>query len=115
MWFIFTFAVLNLNSLLVKRQNDNHSSGSVTGGNKSLALTREVNLATPSSATSAGEIRKSGMSFQSLNSLREEAAYISICASNGSLKYHRVLISTRPSFGDMVICWYTGFTFQTFI
>ena len=34
---------LNLNSLLVKRQNDNPSPGAVTGGNLSLALTREVN------------------------------------------------------------------------
>ena len=34
---------LNLNSLLVKRQIDNPSPGAVTGGNKSLALTREVN------------------------------------------------------------------------
>ena len=32
-----------------------------------------------------------------------------------SLKCHRVLISTTPNFGDKVICWYTGFTFKTFI
>ena len=35
---------LNLNSLLVKHQIDNPSPGAVTGGNKSLALTREVNI-----------------------------------------------------------------------
>ena len=35
--------LLNLNSLLVKRQIDNPSPGTVTGGNLSLALTREVN------------------------------------------------------------------------
>ena len=34
---------LNPNSLLVKRQIDNPSPGAVTGGNESLALTREVN------------------------------------------------------------------------
>ena len=34
---------------------------------------------------------------------------------NGSLKCHRVLIPTTPSFGDKVICWYTGFTFKTSI
>ena len=33
---------------------------------ESLALTREVNLATPSSASSAEEIRESGSAFQSL-------------------------------------------------
>ena len=43
------------------------------------------------------------------NSLREEAAFISICASNGSLKCHRVLISTTPSFGDKVVCWYVAY------
>ena len=35
---------LNLNSLLVKCQIDNPSPGAVTGGNQSLALTREVNF-----------------------------------------------------------------------
>ena len=35
-------------------------------GNESLALTREVNLATQSSASSADEIRESGRAFQSL-------------------------------------------------
>ena len=39
--------------------------------------------------------------------------FINICIGNGSLKCHRVLISTTPSFGDKVICWYTGFTFKT--
>ena len=54
-----------MNSLLVKRQIDNPSPGSVTGGNKSLALTREVNLDTLSSY-SLEENRDSGRSFQSL-------------------------------------------------
>ena len=44
--------------------------------------------------------------------LGEEATFINICISNGSLKCHRVLISAMPSFGDKVICWYTGFTFK---
>ena len=47
---------LNLNSLLVKRQIDNPSPGAVTGGNQSLALTREVNLDTLSSDSSEEEI-----------------------------------------------------------
>ena len=49
------------------------------------------------------------------DSLAEEATFINICIGNGSLKCHRVLIPTTPSFGDKVICWYTGFTFKTFI
>ena len=39
-------------SLLMKRQIDNPSPGAVTGGNYSLALTREVNLDTLSSDSS---------------------------------------------------------------
>ena len=58
--------LLNLNSLLVKRQTDNPSPGAATGGNWSLALTREVNLDTLSSDSSEEEIRDSGRSFQSL-------------------------------------------------
>ena len=57
---------LNLNSLLVKRQIDNPSPGAVTGGNKSIALTREVNFDTLSSDSSEEEIRDSGRSFQSM-------------------------------------------------
>ena len=49
------------------------------------------------------------------DSLGEEATFINICISNGNLKCHRVMISTTPSFGDKVICWYTGFTFKTLI
>ena len=84
-------------------------------GNKSLALTREVNLATQSSESSADEIRESGRAFQSLIVWGKEATFINICIGNGSLKCHRVLIPTTPSFGEKVICWYTGFTFKTFI
>ena len=47
--------------------------------------------------------------------LEEEATFINICGSNGSLKCLRVLVSTTPSFGNKVIWWYTGFTFKTFI
>ena len=63
---IKSFMDLNLNSLLVKRQIDNPSPGAVTGGNQSLALTREVNLDTLSYDSSEEEIRDSGRSFQSL-------------------------------------------------
>ena len=54
--------------LLVKRQIDNPSPGAVTGGNQSLALTREVNLDTLSSDSSEEDIRDSGGggSFHSL-------------------------------------------------
>ena len=54
------------NSLLMKCKNDNPSPGAETGVNKSLALTREVNLDTQSSDNTAEEIRELGMSSQSL-------------------------------------------------
>ena len=61
-------------------------------------------------------IRESGGGQSPIpDSLGEEATFIKICIGNGSLKCHRVLISTTPSFGDKVICWYIGFTFKTFI
>ena len=56
---------LNLNSLLVICQNDNPSSGPVTGGNVSLAFTREVNLDTLSSDYSEEETGESPI-FHSL-------------------------------------------------
>ena len=49
------------------------------------------------------------------DSLGEEVTFINICISNGDLKCLWVLISTTPSIGNKVLCWYTGFTFQTFI
>ena len=49
------------------------------------------------------------------DSLGEEATFINICISNWGQKCQRGLISTMPSFGSKVICWYTGFTFETFI
>ena len=72
-----------------------------------------MNLATQSSASSADEIGI-GEGIPIPDSLGEEATIINIRISNGSLKCHRVLISTTSSFGDKVICWYTGFTFKTF-
>ena len=78
-------------------------------------ITREVNLATQSSATSADEIRELGEDIPIPDSLGEEATLINLCISNGGLKCLWVLISTMPSFGKKVICWYTGFTFETFI
>ena len=45
------------------------------------------------------------------DSLWQEATFIKICISSGGLKCLWVLISSKPSFGNKVICWYTGFTF----
>ena len=50
----------------MKRQTVNPKPGALTGENKSLALTREVNLDTLSSNSSEEEIRDSGSSFYSL-------------------------------------------------
>ena len=83
-------------------------------GNESLALTREVNSNTILCIFSGWD-QRIGEGIPIPYSLGEEATFINICIGNGSLKCHRVLISTTPSFEDKVICWYTGFTFKTFI
>ena len=91
---------------------------------QSLALTRGVNLATPSSVTSAEEIRESGSAFQSLMVWGKSCTYkyiiaylllINISSSSGNLICHRMIIPAAPDQGDKVTCWYTGITLQTFV
>ena len=101
-------------SLLVKRRNDNHSPGPVIrelvpSSHQSIELSNTILC-----IFSRGD-QRIGEGIPIPDSLGEEATFINICISNGSQKCHRVLISTTPSFGDKVICWYTGFTFKTFI
>ena len=95
-------------SLLVKRRNNNHSPGPVI---------RELAPSSHQRSELSNTILCifSGEGIPIPDSLGEEATFINICIGNGSLKCHRVLIPTTPSFGDKVICWYIGFTFKTFI
>ena len=101
-------------SLLVKRRNNNHSPGPVI---------RELVHSSPQRSERNNTIlcifsrwgQRIGEGIPIPDSLGEEATFINICINNVSLKCHRVLISTMPSFEDKVICWYTGFTFKTFI
>ena len=72
-----------------------------------------MNLDTLSSDSSGEEIRDSGRSFP--DSLGEEAILIDIFTDRGYLKGQGVLISATPSLGNKFICWYLGFTFQTFV
>ena len=98
-------------SLLVKRRNDNHSPGPVI---------RELVPSSHQRSELSNKIlcifsrwdQRIGESIPIPDSLGKEATFINICISNGSLKCHRVLISTTPSGGDMVICWYTDFTLK---
>ena len=101
-------------SLQVKRRNDNHSPGPVI---------RELVLSSHQTSELSNTIlrifngwdQRIGEGIPIPDNLGEEATFINICIGNGSLKCHRVLIPTAPSFGDKVICWYTGFTFKTFL
>ena len=93
-------------SLLVKRRNDNHSPGPVI---------RELVPSNTILCIFSRWDQRIGEGIPIPDSLGEEATLINICISNESLKCHRVLISSTPSFGDKVICWYTGFTSKTFI
>ena len=106
--------LLYQDSLLVKRRNDNHSPGPVIRELVPSSHQRSELSNTVLCIFSRWD-QRIGEGIPIPGSLGEEATFINICISNGSLKSHRVLISTTPSFGDKVICWYTGFTFKTFI
>ena len=101
-------------SFLVKRRNDNHSAGPVIRELVPSSHQRSE-LSNTILCIFSGWDQRIGEGIPIPDSLGEEATFINICIGNGSLKCHRVLIPTTPSFGDKVICWYTGFTFKTFI
>ena len=101
-------------SLLVKHRNDNHSPGPVIRELVPSSHQRSE-LSNTILCIFSGWDQRIGEGIPIPDSLGEEATFINICIGNGSLKCHRVLIPTTPSFGDKVICWYTGFTFKTFI
>ena len=101
-------------SLLVKCRNDNHSPGPVIRELVPSSHQRSE-LSNTILCIFSGWDQRIGEGIPIPDSLGEEATFINICIGNGSLKCHRVLISTTPSFGDKVICWYTGFSFKTFI
>ena len=90
-------------SLLVKRRNDNHSPGPVIGELVPSSHQRSE-LSNAILCIFSRWDQRIGECIPIPDSLEEEATFM----SNGSLKCHRVLISTMPSFGDKVICWYTG-------
>ena len=99
-------------SLLVKRRNDSHSPGPVIRELVSSSHQRSELSNTILCIFSRWD-QRIGEGIPIPDSLGEEATFINICIKYGSLKCHRVQIST--SFGDKVICWYTDFTFKTFI
>ena len=85
-------------SLLVKRRNDNHSPGPVIRELIPSSHQRSELSNTILCIFSRCE-QRIGEGILIPGSLGEEATFINICISNGSLKCHRVLISTTPSFG----------------
>ena len=101
-------------SLLVKRRNDNHSPGPVIRELVPSSHQRSE-LSNTILCIFSRRDQRIREGIQIPDSPGEEATFLNICISNGGLKFHRVLISTTPSFGDKVICWYTGFTFKTLI
>ena len=109
-----TAATVDQDSLLVKRRNDNHSPGPVIRESVPSSHQRSE-LSNTILCTFSGWDQSIGEGIPITDSLGEEATFINICIGNGSLKCHRVLIPTTPSFGDKIICWYTGFTFKIFI
>ena len=109
-----TYQDQDQDSLLVKRRNDNHSPGPLIRELVPSSHQRSE-LSNTILCIFSGWDQRIGEGIPIPDSLGEEATFINICIGIGSLKCHRVLIPTTPSFGDKVICWYTGFTFKTFI
>ena len=96
----------------MKRRNDNHPPRPVIRELVPSSHQRSE-LGNTILCIFSGQDQRIGEGIPIPDSLGEEATFINICIGNGSLKCHRVLIPTTPSFGDKVICWYTGFTFKT--
>ena len=86
-------------SLLVKRRNDNHSPGPVIRELVPSSHQRSELSNTILCIFSRWD-QRIGEGIPIPDSLGEEATFINICISNGSLKCHIVLISTTPSFGE---------------
>ena len=113
-WYLFMVLIIlvgsqdqDQDSLLVKRRNDNHSPGPVI---------RELVPSSHQRSELSNTIlcifsrldQRIGEGIPIPDSLGEKATFINICISNGSLKCHRVLISTIPSFGDkgyLLVYW----------
>ena len=85
-------------SLLVKRRNDNHSPGPVIRELVPSSHHRSE-LSNIILCIFSGWDQRIGEGIPIPDSLGEEATFINICIGNGSLKCHRVLISTTPSLG----------------
>ena len=111
-WRRNTYQDQDQDSLLVKRRNDNHSPGPVIRELVPSSHQRSE-LSNTILCIFSGWGQRIGEGIPIPDSLGEEATFINICIGYGSLKCHRVLIPTTPSFGDKVVCWYTGFTFKT--
>ena len=74
-----------------------------------------MNLDTLSTDISEEKNQRFGKVIPVPDSLGKEAILIDIITSRGYLKGQEVLISAAPSLGNKVICWYSDFTFQTFV
>ena len=98
----------------MQRQNDNIAPGALTGEDRSLALTREVNLRhTLIRHLSTGNQRIREV-IQDLDGRRKEALFIGVWTGKGYLKCQGVLVSATSIFWDKVMCMNSGFTFQNF-
>ena len=98
-WQILSFLLLKVqdqDSLLVKHRNDNHSPGPVIRELVPSSHQRSELSNTILCIFSRWD-QRTGEGIPIPDSLGEKATFIYICISNGSLKCHRVLISTMPS------------------
>ena len=100
--------------LLVTRQNDNHSPGPGPGRLVPSSHQRSEPNNTILGTFSRGD-KRVWKCIPVPNGLGGKATLINISVSNGNLICHRMILPATPNQGDKVICWYIGFTLQTFV
>ena len=100
----------NQNCLLVTRQNDNHSPGP---GRLVPRSHRRSELSNTILGTFSRGDKSVWKCIPNPNGLGEKATLVNISVSNGDLICHRMIIPAAPNQGDIINCWYAGFTFQS--
>ena len=102
----------NQNCLLVTLQNDNHSPGP---GRLVPSSHQRSELSNTILCTFSRGDKRIWKCIPVPNGLGGKATLINISVSTGDLICNGMIIPAAPNQGDKVICWYTGFTLQTFV
>ena len=95
-------------------QNDNHSPGPWPGRLVPSPHQRRE-LSNTILGTFSREDKRVWKCIPIPNGLGKKTTLINISISIGDLIWKRMMIPAAPNQGDKIVCWYTGFTLQTFV